>query len=212
MTTGRARQIALGLKPPAPRRSRGDFVVTEGNRHLLETLDRWRASTDALLVVTGPEASGKTHLLQILADSAGEVVALLDDADGNDDPRALLLRIEESRETGARLAIAGRDDPNDWAQGLRDLQSRLAAATRIALAGPDDALLRAVILKLFKDRQLRVSPEIADYAVLRLPRTFAAAQTFVAALDDASIAKGAAVGLKLAREVVANLSEEPRPA
>ncbi len=212
MTAGRSGQIALGLEPRAPRRSRKDFVVSESNRLALETLDRWRGSVETMLVVNGPEASGKTHLLQILADDAGKTVALLDDADRNSDPRALFSRIEQARETSARLAIAGRGDPIEWAQGMRDLQSRLAAATRIVLAGPDDALLRAVILKLFKDRQLRVSPEIADYAVLRLPRTFAAAQGFVAALDEASIAKGAPAGLKLAREVVANLSEEPRPA
>lgn len=212
MTTGAARQIALGLEPPAPSRSRKDFVVSATNESALAMLDRWRASAEPLLVIAGPPSSGKSHLLHILRDEAEPGLLFLDDADRRHDPRALLSLIEEAREKGERLALAGRGDPADWAQGLRDLQSRLSAASRIDLAEPDDALLQAVIQKLLKDRQLRAGPELAAYAAVRLPRTCAAAAAFVAALDAASIADGAPIGLKLARTVIANLSEEPLPA
>lgn len=212
MTAEAGRQFALGLDPPAPRRSRQDFVVAPANSLALETLDRWRASAEPLLVISGPAASGKTHLLHILADDSGDGVLMLDDAHRSEDPHALLSVIEEARERGERLAIAGRGDPAAWAQGLRDLQSRLAAATRIDLCEPDDALLQAVILKLLKDRQLRAAPELAAYAAARLPRTCAAAEAFVVALDAVSIAEKTPIGLKLARNVIANLSEEPHPA
>ncbi len=212
MTAEAARQIALGLEPPAPSRKRRDFVVSSANEHALATLDRWRASAEPLLVIAGPPASGKSHLLHILADEAGPGLRFFDDAHALAEPRALLSLIEEAREKGEGLALAGRGEPADWAQGLRDLRSRLSAATRIDLVEPDDALLQAVIQKLFKDRQLRASPELAAYASARLPRTCAAAGAFVAALDAASIAEGAPIGLKLAKTVIANLSEEPRPA
>ncbi len=212
MTAGTVRQIALGLEPPAPRRSRIDFVVSATNEHALATLDRWRVSAEPLLVIAGPAASGKSHLLHILADDAGPDLRCLDDAHALAEPRGLLSLVEDAREKGDRLALAGRGDPSEWAQGLRDLQSRLAAATRIDLVEPDDALLQAVIQKLLKDRQLRAAPELAAYASARLPRTCAAAAAFVAALDAASIAEGAPIWLKLARSVIANLSEEPRPA
>lgn len=212
MTAEAVRQIAFGLEPPAPRRARKDFVVASTNEGALATLDRWRGSAEPLLVIAGPPQSGKSHLLCILTDEAGPGVRLLDDAHAHGDPRALLSLVEDAREKGERLALAGRGDPADWARGLRDLQSRLSAAARIDLVEPDDALLRAVILKLLKDRQLRASPELAAYAGARLPRTCAAAAAFVAALDAASIAEGAPIGLKLARSVIANLSEEPRPA
>lgn len=212
MIDGDSRQIPFGLEPPSPRRSRKDFVTAASNVEVLAMLDRWRMSNEPLLVITGPPASGKTHLLQILADAARGEIGIVDDADRLSDPRRLLLMIEQARESGARLAIAGRGDPGDWAQGLRDLRSRLFAAARIGLAEPDDVLMQAVILKLLKDRQLRAGPEIAAYAAARLPGTFAAAESFVAAIDAASIAAAAPVGVKLARIVIANLSEEPRPA
>ena len=122
-------------------------------------------------------------------------------------PGDILSLVERARSEGKRAALAGEGAPVEWARGLKDLETRLNAALRITLDEPDEALLRAVIAKLFADRQLRAAPSVVDYAVRHLPKTFAAGQAFVGALDAASIEKGAPIGLKLAREVVANLSE-----
>lgn len=214
-----ARQIALGLAPPPARLSRSDFVVAESNTAALDTLLRWHGSVEPLLVIAGPPGSGKTHLLSILAEINGapaeeagaDACFILDDA-ASLAPGALLSLIERAREKGARLALAGKGEPLEWAQGLRDLETRLGAAVRIDLAEPEEALLQAVILKLLRDRQLRAGPELAAYATARLPKTFAAARAFVDAIDAASIAEGAPVGPRLARSVIANLSEEPQPA
>ena len=48
---------------------------------------------------------------------------------------------------------------------------------------PDDALLRAVLVKLFDDRQLAVDETVIGYVALRIERSFAAAQAVVARLD-----------------------------
>ncbi len=209
MTSAPARQIALALAPSPARLSRCDFVVASSNERALETLLQWRASTEPLLVIAGPAASGKTHLLHILAEDSDSEIAAVDGISAGGDPLRLLSIIEHARETGARLALAGRGNPREWAHGLRDLETRLAAAARIDLVEPDEALLQAVILKLLGDRQLRAGPGLAAYATARLPKTFAAASAFVAAIDAASIANKAPIGLPLARSVIANLSEEP---
>jgi len=47
-----------------------------------------------------------------------------------------------------------------------------------------DALLRAVLVKLFDDRQLAVDETVIGYVSLRIERSFAAAQAVVARLDD----------------------------
>ncbi len=216
--TGAARQYALCLAPPPARLTREDFVVAESNAAAIELLLRWSAAAEPLLVVAGPAGSGKTHLLNILAEISGAAGAegpsrpmIVDDAHRLA-PRALLALVEGARETGERLAIAGAGDPLGWAQGLRDLETRLGAGARIDLVEPDEALLQSVILKLLRDRQLRARRELAAYATARLPKTFSAARTFVEAIDAASIAQGAPVGLRLARTVIANLSEELQPA
>lgn len=207
-----ARQTVLDLPASPPRLTREAFLVSAANDAALATLEGWKKSAEPLLILCGPAGAGKTHLAGILAyetRDAAAPVSIADDADRRFSAGDLLAAIEDARARGERLVLAGRDDPRDWAGGLKDLETRLAGAPRITLVEPDEALLRAVILKLFRDRQLRASDAIADYAVQHLPKTFAAAQCFVGALDAASIEKGKPISVKLAREIVANLSEEP---
>ena len=63
---------------------------------------------------------------------------------------------------------------------LPDLASRLRALPVVALDTPDDALLRAVIVKLFADRQLAVDESLVGFLVNRIERSFAAAREAVA--------------------------------
>ncbi len=178
----------------------------------MRTLDAWLAHGEGLLAICGPKGSGKTHLARIVESEtvgAGRPVTVLDDLGDRRQASDLLAAIEEARAAGKRMALAGRGEPREWAAGLKDLETRLNAAQRITLVEPDEALLRAVMTKMFRDRQLRAPEAIAVYAAPRLPKTFAAAQAFVAALDALSIEKGQPIGMKLAREAVANLSEEP---
>src|SRR3546814_11282244 len=92
------------------------------------------------------------------------------------------------REAGGHLLLTGRTPPARWKIGLPDLASRLRAAPTVAVDGPDDALLSAVLVKLFADRQLRVGTDVVAFVVPRMERSFAAARRLVAALDAASLA------------------------
>ena len=58
---------------------------------------------------------------------------------------------------GGHLLITASDAPARWGLQLPDLRSRLDATTLATLAPPDDALLAAVIVKLFADRQITVT-------------------------------------------------------
>jgi chromosomal replication initiation ATPase DnaA len=198
------RQLTLDLPRAPPAMTRANFVVTESNAAAFAAAQAWARSAEPTLVVCGPPASGKTHLARIVAEIAP--AAIVDGLERWDDPRSLLARLDGA---GGRLVLVGRGDPSGWARGLKDLRTRLSAAPRAALVEPDEALLRAVLAKMFRDRQLRAGEAIADFAIRRLPQTFAAAQAFVEALDARSIETGQPIGPKLARAVAANLSEAP---
>jgi len=224
--TQRARQIPLVFSPPPPRLARNDFVIGERNLRTIETLDGWLASDERMLAISGPPASGKTHLASIAAAALGcELAAvsaegaapkpridapcfMVDGVERAPAPVEIFDLIEDAKECGFRLILVGRGRTKDWAGGLVDLETRLAAMPQIQTKEPDEDLLAAVIDKMLRDRQLRLSQPIGRYAAPRLMRTFAAAQAFVGALDAAAAENKAPIGLKLAREVLANLSEE----
>ena len=85
-------------------------------------------------------------------------------AEGAFDERALFHLLNLAREQGAFVLLTARDRAGAaGASALPDLASRLRALPAVALAAPDDALLRAVIVKLFADRQLAVDESLVAY-------------------------------------------------
>jgi chromosomal replication initiation ATPase DnaA len=86
---------------------------------------------------------------------------------------------------------------------LPDLVSRLRALPVVELAAPDDTLLRAVLVKLFVDRQLAVDESLIRYLVARIERSFAAARAAVAALDREALRQRRPVTRALAAELFA---------
>jgi chromosomal replication initiation ATPase DnaA len=76
-------------------------------------------------------------------------------------------------------------------------------ATPIAhLDAPDDALLSAVLVKLFADRQVAVPANLIPYLVSRMPRSIGAARALVAALDARALALGRPITRALAGEIL----------
>jgi chromosomal replication initiation ATPase DnaA len=100
------------------------------------------------------------------------------------------------------LMLTGCRAPAHWDIALPDLASRLDAAPVARLEAPDDALLAAVLVKMFADRQLDVSPDLVRYLVSRMDRSLAAAESLVARLDRAGLARHRPVTLRLASEIL----------
>jgi chromosomal replication initiation ATPase DnaA len=72
---------------------------------------------------------------------------------------------------------------------------------------PDEALLKAVLVKLFADRQLNVEPPVIDYLSLRMERSMAAASRIVTAIDRLALATHRKVTRPLAAAALAGLGE-----
>lgn len=214
-----SRQLALDL-PLEPSYARADFVTGEANRLPLDMIDRWPDWPRPGLVLHGPEGAGKTHLVHLWLDRTGgqriaaaalssdDVAALatgplaVEDVDQGTDEAALLHLFNRAMERGGGLVLTGRSAAAAWPVRLPDLRSRLLSLPTIALASPDDALLRAVLAKLFADRQLKVDDRVLDYLPVRMERSFAAARALVAAIDRAALAAHREVTLALVGQVL----------
>ena len=210
-------QLGLDL-PYRPALGRADFLVSESNAAALGWIERWPDWPAHALVLHGPEGCGKSHLAHLWCERTGarlisgseltvwEALSIspgvaVDDSDRASET-ALLHLHNFCAETGAALLLVARSAPSAWPIALPDLASRLRAAPAIGVAPPDDALLSAVLVKHFADRQLRVAPEVIAYLLTHMERSFAAAADITARLDKASLRDGRAISLLLARQLL----------
>ena len=216
-----SRQLAFDL-PMREARGRADFFVSPANATALAAIERWRDWPQGKLVLMGPAGSGKTHLAHVwatltdasvvdagdlggadLPELAARGAVCVENADhGLSDERALFHLHNLLAEAGGALMITARTPPRDWGLSLPDLQSRLFAAPVASLAAPDDALLRAVLLKQFADRQVIVSPTLVDWLIPRIERSFEAVQDAVERLDSASLSESRPLTRALAARVL----------
>jgi chromosomal replication initiation ATPase DnaA len=213
-------QLPLDL-PHRPALGRADFLVAPCNEAAIAWLDRWPGWPAPALALYGPAGSGKTHLAHVFAARAAArfidpaalatdrvpallgaaAAAIVDDADrAAEEPLLHLYNLLAER--GGHLLVVAREAPARWRIALPDLRSRLSAAPAVAVAPPDEALIGALLVKLFADRQLAVGEEVLAFLALHLERSFAAAQRAVAALDAAALAEHRRVTVPLAKRVL----------
>jgi chromosomal replication initiation ATPase DnaA len=214
------RQLALAL-PHAENFAREDFLIGASNQAALGLIGRWPDWPDRTLALVGPEGAGKSHLAAIWADIAGarRVAAralgetnlpaalatgalVIEDAAGGLDERALFHLLNLMRQQEAYVLITARTAPANWRVELPDLASRLRAVPVVELSAPDDALLRAVMVKLFADRQLAVDESLIGYLAMRIERSFASARAAVEELDGEALRQKRPVTRALAAELL----------
>ena len=218
------RQLALDL-PLRTARGRADFFAAPSNAAALAAVEGWRDWPGGRMVLTGPEGAGKTHLAEVWADLcpgalllpareltgaaidglAATPLAVEDAAVLAGDPageRALLHLHNLMGAEGRPLLLTAAAAPALWPVRLPDLASRLQAMPVARLEAPCDALLAAVLVKLFGDRQIAVAPALIAWLLPRMERSLSAAADIVARLDAAALAEGRAVTVPLAARVL----------
>ena len=89
----------------------------------------------------------------------------------------------------------------EWEVALPDLKSRLQTAVQVTLRAPDDALLSAVITKLFSDRQIEVSQQNIQYLITHMDRSLAYACEIVDQIDKEALRRKS----KITRNIVADV-------
>ncbi len=225
------RQVPLPLpRAKAEAFSRDDFFATAANATALAAIEGWRDWPEGKLVLVGPPGAGKSHLTRIWAEAAGATLLPADRLAETDLPalaaqgavalddaaaiagqpateRALFHLHNLLTASRGRLLLTAASAPMLWPVKLPDLASRLQAIPLARLEAPDEALLSAVLVKLFADRQLAVAPAVIAYLALRLPRSLAAARSLVAALDAEALASRREINRALAAEVLDSLPE-----
>lgn len=172
-------QIALPLNWPVADREE-DFLVSDANRAAFDHFKRWSLWPVMATILTGPRKSGRSLLGRIFVRKTGG--RLFDDAESHDE-EALFHAWNEAQERRRPLLIIADAPPPLWEVALPDLRSRLTATPHVAIALPDDALIGDLVVKLLGHRGIAVPPEIPEYLVPRIERSYVAVQQVVDVLD-----------------------------
>jgi chromosomal replication initiation ATPase DnaA len=215
------RQLAFAL-PHAESLTRDNFLEGPANEAALSLVDSWPDWPNRVMLLVGPEGSGKSHLAAIWAEQAGArstsarsltastvpgalatgalVVEDLKPADF--DERALFHLLNLAREDAAYILITARVAPSAYEIELRDLRSRLRAVPVVSLAPPDDLLFRGLIVKFCADRQLSIDETVVSYLATRIERSYAGARQAIDLLDTEALRLGRPVTRALAAELL----------
>jgi chromosomal replication initiation ATPase DnaA len=217
------RQLAFAL-PHAESLTRDNFLEGPANAAGLALIDSWPEWPNRIMLLAGPEGSGKSHLAAIWAEQAGARsttaraltaaavpgalatgALVVEDLRSSDfDDRALFHLMNLAREDGAFVLVTAREPTSAFQIELRDLRSRLRAIPAVSLLPPDDQLFRALIVKFCADRQLAVDESVVSYLATRIERSYAAARQAVELLDAEALRLGRSVSRALAAELLRN--------
>lgn len=221
-----SQQLSFDL-PAVPAMGRDDFFVSASNAAAVAMIETWQSWPARKLMLRGPSGAGKTHLAHVWASLSGARIIAASDLAEADIPtlasgpvavedlwqitgekaqeRALFHLHNLVLAEGNSLLITSSDDSALSDIHLPDLASRMEGTPGVRIEPPDDALLAAVLMKLFADRQLRPTPETLPYIVPRMPRAFAAARNLVETLDQLALDTGKPINRRLAATALDNL-------
>ncbi len=193
-----------------------DFLVTPSNQLATSLLN----SNDVVLLL-GPKGTGKSHLARIwqkshdalLFDATATNIAGLsckaivwEDADrtqwDSKTQEAAFHLLNTIKEKQMAFLITATTPPSAWPLTLADLRSRLLALPVAQMELPDDTLVAGLLLKHFKDRQLRVSEEVLNYIIPRIARDGFVIEQTVKQLDELSLANNRAITIPLVKSAL----------
>ena len=180
-----------------------DFFVSKANSLAFEVVQNWANWNDRRVLITGGKGSGKTHLSHVWANlSEARFIELNNQEQDLSNIKTLIIEnidliisiptFEEklfhllnfAKQLDIYVLMTSSVAASRLGVQLLDLSSRLQATEHFPIYPPDDALLSAVLVKQFSDRQINISPSLIEYILKRITRSLSSVSNFVVSLDN----------------------------
>ena len=214
---------------------REDFIVSSCNQTAFRAVEAWPDWTFFALCLYGAKGCGKSHLANLFKQRVMENAAklyqlqfiqasniayyipqnlfaespclVIENFTDNIDNEAMFHLYNHYKDNGGYILILSEKAPSHLKFNLPDLQSRINAVPAIEIMQPDDEMITMLMLKLFMDRQLKVSPEVLNYAVNNMTRSFSFTQKLVAEADRISLIKKSPITINVIKEAIEMLND-----
>ncbi len=235
MTNNIPTQMALNF-PCRPSLGRDDFMVADCNQQAVSVIDSWPQWPYFAICLLGSPGCGKTHLANVWAQKiavsnnqpyripfikASQLSSnlasnlyeqspciVIEDLPELQNQEALFHLYNTYRDLGGNILFTSDTAPARLNFSLPDLRSRLNIVPVYEIKAPDDQLLMALLLKLFSDRQITPTPELLNYLLKNMQRSFSYARKLVEEIDNISLERKRAVSIAIAREAITAMNSD----
>lgn len=228
-------QLPLEL-PHRPCLGKEDFLIAKCNEEAVRLIDSWPEWSFFAGCIYGSDGCGKTHLANVFSNKVSMLTnypykipcikarnlkletvhelfsqnscLIVEELNENINEEAMFHLYNLYRNEGGNILFTSHLAPARIPFKLKDLQSRLNIIPSIEIRDPDDELLSSLLVKLFMDRQIMVTPEIINYIINNMQRSFAYTRKIIAEIDTISLAKKRAISISIVKEALANLEDD----
>ncbi|MDA8708857.1 hypothetical protein N9M10_05720 [Hellea sp.] len=176
-------QIPLDLSPK-PRHLFSNLLISGSNAAAVKTLRAWPDWPSPVLLLIGPQGSGKTHMGQAWAAEYKGI--FIDSASSVDEAELFSIMNQALNGEVMGVLLADRLLPGEWDIKMPDLVSRLKNTPHITVEEPDDDILEPIIRRLFEDQGRVVSQDLIAYLLKYHERSVSAQREIVMALEAAA--------------------------
>ena len=169
------------------------------------------------IFLKAPNKSGKSHLINmwvknnnsiLYKNNLKEILELKKNVAIDN----LFLKIKEEdvfhiinhcKNENLKIFITSNIDTNEFNFKLTDLKSRLKTFYHVSILNPDDEMVKIILTKLLHEKQFIIkNPEIFEYLVKRIERSYQSIYNIVKTLDKFSLQKKRQLTIPLIKEIL----------
>lgn len=199
-----------------PKLTINDFYVTHVNKEAYQIIIKDKIDNQKLLLI-GPNKSGKTHLGNIWQKQNNALIynnnleeilnckknIFFDNLFLNINEENIFHIINHCSLNNLSLLFTSNFELFDYNFKLQDLSSRLKTFDILRIDFPDDELIINLIIKLLHDKQIIINnPEIFQYILNRISRTYDHIFLLVENIDKLSLEKKRELTIPLIKELI----------
>ena len=199
-----------------------DFFVSTNNFSAFKLIDSWPNWPGKWLNIFGESGSGKTHLSKILEKKIKKTklidaknidrkiieelnyidCLIVDGFDKNIDEKLLYSIFNQSKQLDNYILITSTNLIQKFNYELKDLSSRINSFIFIGIELPTDDLLKVIITKTFSDKQINISPKLAEFIIKNIERSYEKMFKFLKDVDELSLSTGKSININLIKKVL----------
>ena len=169
------------------------------------------------IFLKAPNKSGKSHLINMWVKNNNAILYKSNLKDIIDFKKNvaidnLFVKIEEEnifhiinhcKNENLKILITSNLDINEYNFKLTDLESRLKTFYHVSILNPDDEMVKIILTKLLYEKQFIIkNPEIFDFLVKRIERSYQSIYNIVITLDKFSLQKKRQLTIPLIKEIL----------